>query len=274
MIISTNMSSLEAQKNLQASSAKLASYPLPILPALAILIVDCWRSRLAAPPRWLRWSPLAGAAVSTAGGALYLLGRRTAVEALDPGLRAQFTALLLLAALAMLAGGILALRGRFWAGILAGCLAFGGLVVIVNARLVELGLNKNVRSLALAIAAREQPGDLVVATGPFVHDYTLQLTLRHRIGLAGNARELGMGFFAEVTTPDVPIPENPYTVCAENLPANPWLFTRERLVEELRGKRRVWLVAAPTEVDALIADGLRLRIVATLPNARLVTNVE
>ncbi len=259
---------------LQASSSKLGTYPLPILPALTILVVDCWRARLAAPPAWLRWSLLVGALLSIAGGLVYLSGRPESASSIQGELREHLCVALLLTALALSAGGVLALRGRFWAGIATSGVAFAGLVVITTARIEELGLGRNVQPLAQRIAECEQPGDLVVTSGQFVQDYTLQLTLRQRIGLWGRARELGMGFFAEVTSRQVPIPVSPYAVSGENLPANTWLYTRERLVQELRGPRRVWFVGTTQEVDALLAEGLPLRVVDTLRDARLATNVQ
>jgi 4-amino-4-deoxy-L-arabinose transferase-like glycosyltransferase len=258
---------------LQVSSAKLASYPLPILPALAILVVDCWRSRLQAPPAWLRWSLLVNALLMVGGGAFYLYGRRAAADALADELRLHLSLLLALAALTLVSAGILALRGRFWAGIAASGLALVVVVAIGSARLDELAPDNNVRRLAQRISELEQPDDLVLTTTQFVQDYTLQLRLHRRIGLVGRARELGMGFFAEVTPPEVPIPENPYAVGADTLPANPWLFTHERLVGELRSERRVWFVGTRKECDELLAEGSRIRLVDSAGDACLVTNL-
>jgi len=258
---------------LQASSAKLASYPLPILPALAILIVDCWRARLPAPPAWLRWSLLVNALVTLAGGAYLLYGRRAAADSLPDELRLHLSTVLALGALTTVAGGILALRGRFWAGIAASGVALFVVVAIGSARLEELAHGSNVHPLAQRIAELERPGDLVLTTSQFAQDYTLQLRLHRRIGLVGRARELGMGFFAEVTPPGVPIPDDPYGVSAETLPSNPWLFTHAQLVAELRSERRVWYVASHKEVDQLRAEGLRLRAIDTAGDACLVTNV-
>ena len=259
---------------LEASSAKLASYPLPIVPALAILVVDCFRARLASPPTWLRWSLLVGAVASILGATLYLADRMAEADAVAGELRDHLSIALGLTALALVVGGILALRGRFWAGMATSAVAFAGLIVVTTARLHELGLGRNVEPLAREIAVRAVPGDLIVASSSFVHDYTLQLTLKQRVGLLGNARELGMGYFAEVMPPKTPIPADPYAVRAENLPENPWLFTRERLGAELRGPRRVWFVGSPRDVDALAGEGLPLHVIATLPNARLCTNAQ
>jgi 4-amino-4-deoxy-L-arabinose transferase len=259
---------------LQASSAKLASYPLPILPALAILAVDVWRARLAHPPIWLRWSLLAGALLTIAGGLYYLSGRTEDASTVPDELKQHLSAAMILAALALLAGGVLALRGRFWAGVAAGGIGLAGLVLIATTRLEELGLGRNVQPLAQQIAERGQPDDRVVTTGKFVQDYTPQLTLHRRIGLWGGARELGMGFFAEVTGPEVPIPAKPYDVSGENLPQNPWLYTRARLVEELRGPRRVWFIGAPSQVEDLSKQVPSLRTLAQVGDAVLCTNRE
>jgi 4-amino-4-deoxy-L-arabinose transferase-like glycosyltransferase len=259
---------------LQASSSKLGTYPLPILPALAILIVDCWCRNLAAPPAWLRWSLIAGALGSIAVGAVFLSGKAERAAGIPDELVQHLSIAVCVTALALLAGGVLALRGRFWAGIATGGIAFAGLVVVATARLEELGLARNVQPLARRIAACEEPGDLVLTSGQFVQDYSLQLTLHQRIGLWGRARELGMGYFAEVTPPDVPIPKAPYAVSGDNLPQHPWLYTRERLVQELRGPRRVWFVGSTREVDDLLAEGLPLRVVESTRDARLATNVK
>ncbi|MBK7644996.1 MAG: glycosyltransferase family 39 protein [Planctomycetes bacterium] len=259
---------------LQVSSAKLASYPLPILPALAILIADVWMARLARPPRWLRWSLLAGALVSVVGAAVYLSDKLDEVRAVPAEPRTHLLVVFGFAAAGLLTGGALALRGRFWPGIAASGIALGVLVAVATGRMQELGLGRNAQALARLVAEREHAGDLVVTTGQFVQDYTLQLTLHHRVGLVGPARELGMGYFTEVTRPDEPVPLKPYSVRAENLPSNEWLFTRERLVGELRGKRRVWFIGSIKEVDALVAEIPSLRVLGTVGDARLATNVE
>ncbi len=137
---------------LQASSSKLGTYPLPILPALAILIVDCWRARLAAPPAWMRWSLLVGALLTIAAGIVYLSGRTESTSPIPGELKEHLSLAMLLTALALLAGGVLALRGRFWAGIATSGVALAGLVVITTARLEELGLGRNVQPLAERLA--------------------------------------------------------------------------------------------------------------------------
>ena len=259
---------------LQASSSKLGTYVLPILPALAILIVDCWRARLDAPPAWLRWSLLFGALGAIVAGAISLARVADRLEAIPVELRQHFSVVLALTALGLLAGGVLALRGRFWAGIATSGIALAGLLVLGSASLESLGLVHNVQRFALRIAACAEPDDLVLTSRQFGQDYTLQLTLRRRIGLCGEARELGMGHFAEVTSPEVPIPVAPYKVSGDNLPENRWLYTHERLVQELRGPRRVWFLGSAREVDALLAEGLPLRVVDSLWNVSVVTNVK
>ena len=259
---------------LQASSSKLDTYPLPILPALAILIVDCWRARLATPPLWLRWSPLVGALGALAAAAVFVSGKAERIAGIPDELVQHLSIAVGVAGLALVAGGVLALRGRFWTGIAAGGVVFAGLVVLATARLEELGVARNVQPLARRIAACAEPGDLVLTSGQFVQDYTLQLTLHRRVGVWGRTRELGMGFFAEATSRDDSIPAQPYAVSGDNLPQNPWLYTRERLVAELRGPRRVWFVGSSREVDDLIAEGLPLRVVDSARDARLATNVK
>ena len=259
---------------LEASSAKLASYPLPILPALGILIVDAWRARVAAPPPWLRWSQLLGAAASIAGVLVYLSSRKERASEIPQELIQHLSIGMLVTGLALLGAGVLAVRGRFWSGIALSGAALAGLVVVTTARLEELGIARNLQPLASAIAAREQQGDRVVTTTQYAQDYTLQLTLHQRIGLLGGARELGMGHFAEVTAPSVPIPREPYLVSGENLPGNPWLYTRARLAQELRSPRRMWFVGTRKDLDDLRADGVKLRVVESSREAILCTNVD
>ena len=43
---------------------------------------------------------------------------------------------------------------------------------------------------------------------------------------------------------------------------------------ELRGEKRVWFVGSCSEVDALVAEGLPVRVIGTVGDARLCTNVE
>ena len=45
-------------------------------------------------------------------------------------------------------------------------------------------------------------------------------------------------------------------------------------MQELRSPRRVWFLNTVGEVDALLAEGLPLRVVDSLRDARLVTNVQ
>ncbi len=264
---------------LQASSAKLASYPLPILPAITILVVDAWFARREAAPGWLRLALALGSVGTLAGVGWYLVDRsadvRHTLEAAPPLVRNLVLATLALSALLMLASGVLALRRRAWSSIATAGAALYALTLVASLNLHALELALNVQPLAEIIAARQTPQDLVVTSSQFVQDYTLQLTTGRRVGLVGKARELGMGFFAEVTPPNVPVPDEPYGVRAENLPQNEWLFTRERLAAELRSStRRVWFVGSRAEVDALVAENPALHVLGTVDDARLCSNRE
>lgn len=264
---------------LQASSAKLASYPLPILPAIAILAVDAWCARGGEPARWVRWTLALGALLTLAGVGIFLAQRRAELrQVLDTtpaGVRDLVLATLGCAVLLMLASGVLALARRAWSSVALAGVALYALALVAGANLHALGLALNVQPLAEIIAARAAPEDRIVTSSQFVQDYTLQLVTRRRAALVGKARELGMGFFAEVTPSSTPVPPEPYGVRAENLPQNDWLWTPERLAQELRSAtRRVWFVGSRQEVDALVAENPALHVLGTVDDARLCSNRE
>lgn len=264
---------------LQASSAKLASYPLPILPAIAILVVDAWCARVAEPARWVRWALALGALVTLAGVGIYLGMRsedvRHTLDTAPAGVRTLVLATLGLSVLLMLASGVLALARRSWSAVALAGAALYALTLAAGANLHALGLALNVQPLAEIVAARAGPDDRIVTSSQFVQDYTLQLVTRRRVALVGKARELGMGFFAEVTPTTTPIPDQPYGVRAENLPQNDWLWTRERLAAELRSsERRVWFVGSVQEVEALLAANPALHVLDTQGEAQLCSNRE
>lgn len=261
---------------LQVSSAKLASYILPILPAMALLAVDAWSRAEPRRLKWFRWALFANSIVLVAAMAVYASKEsetvRHALETVAPSVRTLVIGALAFAATGLLAGGATALLGRLWTGIAICGASVVGLVITVSPRLGDLNLGLNAARLASIVAERETPGDLVVASSQFLRDYTIHLAVRHRIGYLGAVRELGMGHFAESTPSSTRVPDDPYRVSAETLPDHPWLFTRERLIGEWRSTRRIWLICPQKIVDELARAGIEMHLLGSDGEALLYSN--
>jgi hypothetical protein len=126
--------------------------------------------------------------------------------------------------------------------------------------------------MARVIAQREKPGDLVVVSSKFVQDYTIHLALEHRVGFLGHTHELGMGHHVECTQPADGLPRTPYDVDGGNTPQNEWLFTEQRLADEWRGARRIWLICTQPLVDKLTKAGVVLVPIASDGKVLLFSN--
>jgi 4-amino-4-deoxy-L-arabinose transferase-like glycosyltransferase len=245
---------------LTISSSKLWYYTLPLCPAVALLVADCVMERPASD-RLVRMSLFATAALLIA--ALVVAAE---IVASGKSSRLRFDGVsawapLALAAVvvaALLIGGILVLRGHRLRGFAVA--AIGTTVAYLPAyALAESALAEGDASVvAEKIAPAVKPDDRVLVSDEFAQDYTAQLALKRRVGIVGRGRELGVGLFAEVTSPTRPLPDRPYDVDTRTLPQNPWLYCPRRLADEWRQPTRIWLIwsAADCEIARLRNVGI------------------
>lgn len=263
---------------LESSSAKLATYILPVLPAMTLLCVDQWSLVEARRPAWLRWGLLATALALSAGAGVYLAVGGAKVEevfaAIEPAFRSVTIGALVATAVGLLIGGILVARGRLWRGLAVSGVTFTAFCAFVSLSLPDLRVGLNASAIAQIVSQREQPGDLIITNSDFVQDYSIQLALHHRISYVGNTHELGMGHFVEVTPPSEPVPIEPYDINGENLPANPWLYSHARLAERWRSGRRVWLICHPEDLEALLQRAGPAYLIAQDGKVHLYSNLD
>ena len=110
-----------------------------------------------------------------------------------------------------------------------------------------------------------------------IHDYELQLALRRPVSIWRNARETGLGFFAQATPAATPLPgpgqpiDHPYHVNGGNT-THPRLWSDARLVAAWNGPQRVWLFAGASVMDELQALGLKPYLIAKARRKALISN--
>jgi 4-amino-4-deoxy-L-arabinose transferase-like glycosyltransferase len=260
---------------LSVSASKLATYVVPLFPAVALVVASHVADRLRSPTGVLRWSMLVQVALlAVAAAGACLLADRIPAERVAL-LRGHAETLGLAAAALMLpmaAGGELMARRRIVAGmaiVAAGSLAG---VVLVSSAADELAGDRDAGSLVQQLIGVRKAGERVVIAGPVVDDYTIVLALRERPYVWGLARELGMGHFAEVTPPGRAIPDEPYEVSAETLPENRWLLGVDELKSAWNGPERVWFVGRPRDLEKLREEGLHVHVLARTDSRAVATN--
>jgi 4-amino-4-deoxy-L-arabinose transferase-like glycosyltransferase len=265
---------------LSAAASKLGTYILPLLPAMAILAAAYVADHLAKPTFVLRYGTVALAAVLLFAacavppalehvpvryaGAVDVIRTRPVAIATAAGLLI----------LPMLAGGIAMVRGRMIGGMCV--VGAGGLacVLAVNSLAPSFGAEQEAAELVASMNDVRAAGDRVVVSGPCSDDYAIALTLGRRPFIWGKTAELGMGHFAEVTPPSVPIPADVYRIGDEQhpLPENPWLFDRRSLKREWRGVARMWLVCRVDDLEWLRGEGYDVNPFAEKYDTAIVTN--
>lgn len=291
---------------LSASSAKLGTYLMPIMPAVMLLLAD-HIARWTTTPRWVTVLFTAQAALFVVVGAVGMGVLFDARSGIEPGhdlllagfrlvpasdlsqldLR-QSTPLLLALGLLLLAASAsigVALRGRFRLalGLLAGGMALAlGIAIPTSERLVP-----HRELTALIDELRARGGDdpalppaqraRVAIHASSVHDYELLLALKRRAIIYGHARETGLGHFIEVTAPDVPQPgpgqpiHHPYEVSGNNT-VHPWLWSDDELVAAWRGPTRVWLIGEISLVKQLDHLGVTAHVIMQIRHKALLSN--
>jgi 4-amino-4-deoxy-L-arabinose transferase-like glycosyltransferase len=261
---------------LSAAGSKLGTYLLPLVPAFSLAAAAWIADRIERPCGVLRYAQLAQVAVLVPVLAVFprVMERRPEVAATlhdsMPAVGASVAAILVGGAV----GGFLMARRRTLAGM---AFVAGGSVVgvLVGLGVVDtLSQDTDASSLMPKLLAARRPGETVVLAGTCAEDFAVVLALGERVPIWGGARELGMGHFVEVTSPDVPIPDGrgdgdprpgPYEVGSVKLPLleNPWLFDDARLRAAWSGRSRAWFVGRPKDVEKLRAMGLAVHVIAS-----------
>ncbi len=254
---------------LSVSASKLGTYPLPLLPAMAVLVMDVlWLGSPRANKWWsglmvgqavilllaLVIAPLVLMAIMYASGqpqplSMHSFGFTWELSAKDdPGMRSFNWSALPVAVLALVAftagvlgSGLLAMRGRVLLALAALGLGFTCLVVVLMPRINQVVIDLDDSRLMAIVKQHGGHQDPVVVTKDVVHYYELVHTLGRRLHAYGATRELGMGFFAQVE-PTADFPTSPYDVSGDNLPQHPWLYSDEGLRTAWNGAQRMWLV--------------------------------
>jgi hypothetical protein len=255
------------------AQSKLATYLLPLLPAVAFVASGHVVAAHARLSRTMRWSApvIVGVLGAVTAAIPFVLRGGSDLAAALPGhgttLAVAVTALLAAAAV----GAVMVVRRRPAAGwiVAAGGMTAALLAVLpVSDAMTE---DSDARVLVATLRRLRDPGSRVVVAGACAQDYTVVHGLRERVAIWGRARELGMGHFAEVTKPDVPIPDDPYVVSGANL-TNAWLIDDGRLADLWRGPEPVWLIGRPIDVTALRRAKLEVFEVAANSERTLVSN--
>lgn len=299
---------------LSLSSAKLGSYLMPTMPAVMVLLADLmngWKK----VPRWVTVMVIAQAAILLlavllaplvvlaihvsleSGRPLVLAGMTFAKE---PELREidwAFTPLLLAAlaavGLAALASVVAVMSGRVRLAL--GALACGTtcVAVLILPNYHRLLPNRDATPLVTTMetliqqelsAHANEPhtttadaSDVTLLHESSIHDYELLLALRRPIGMWRNARETGLGFFAQATSAATPLPgpgqpiDHPYHVNGGNT-THPRLWSDARLIAAWNGPQRVWLFAGASVMDELQALGLKPYLIAKARRKALISN--
>jgi 4-amino-4-deoxy-L-arabinose transferase-like glycosyltransferase len=266
---------------LSVSASKLPTYPLPLLPAFALLVADRWRWWQAAKQpagrvrlsAWLRWPLVVQAGILVLACVVAPLVADVPPQEVDWGLAAWILPLVL--ATLVVGAGLAAWvtwRGR----ILAGQFTLMATMVLVMAVgftvLGSLVPDTDGRRLAAIIARDGSSTDRVILQQEAMHRYEFDLVLGRRMELLDDARERGMGHFAEVVPPPTPFPEDTYTVSGATLPANRWLTTEAALAADWSKPQRLWLLCGEDTVERLRSAGVRVQVIDRARLIFLVSN--
>lgn len=291
---------------LSASSAKLGTYLLPLLPPALLLIADVlagWQR----VPRWvvavfavqavalalglvLMW-PITGIIHSAVAQHQPLviggteLADAPALAAIDWDYLPVIAAALAMALLGQVAALVAVMRQRLRLAL--ACLGLGltCTVALVLPWLGRLLPNQNADGLVRLIAAaggddQSQPPerrDPVVIHQSVVHGYELLFALERRAIILDGAREVGLGHFLQVAPAGAPMPGpgqpiiHPYEVSGDNTD-HPWLWSHERFKREWSGPRRIWLLTRLPAPQWVTDAGLPLHEVARARKTLLLCN--
>jgi hypothetical protein len=206
----------------------------------------------------------------------------------EPGLREldwSFTSLLLVAiaalGLAVLASVVAIMRGRVRLSLAMLALGTTSAVALILPRIDALVPNRDTTNLANEILTRSHGDpaaeDVILLHHSTVHNYETLLALRRPLGVWGNTRETGLGFFVQATRTDTAIPEDgmpidhPYAINGNNTD-HPRLWSDERLIAAWNGPGRVWLIAATSATKNLEKLGLTPHVISEARRKALISN--
>ena len=257
------------------SPFRLPHYGLPAYPAIALLAARGWHELgpralatahaalfavLGAGCAWLA-SPLGGAALGEVLGATDVAARKAvaagAVSPLPPP--TMLRPLLLAAALVFTAGAVLAAitaalgagrRRRLGAFVVVAAML--ALMPVIASALARVSAYRSVKPIAVALARRAEPGDVVVHEGPIENSGALEWYSGHRPVLLDGRRSV-LGFGA-------------------TLPGAPDVFWDETRLAAVWRDRRVWLVTGRPREQSVARSLPGARLVAAAGGRRLYVN--
>jgi 4-amino-4-deoxy-L-arabinose transferase-like glycosyltransferase len=288
---------------LSASSAKLGTYLMPIIPPVALLLamrIAQWRRT----PWWIKAVAAAQtailltavvivaikvpAAIRTHRVVLFgneLIGAREAAS-IDFG--QAWIALVVVAAMFLGSLGffVCAARDRLRAGLAVLAIGFSIGTSVLLGTMDRLVPRWDSSSLVMDLRARggddrtrpQEERDPVLVDRSVAQDYVIPLTLGRRVGIVDRAQESGLGHFLQAhPDPSVPMPgpgqpiKHPYDVSGENT-EHDWLWSRERLRDAWNGNQRVWLFIRERAIRDLELQGLSVNRISSVEETWLVSN--
>ncbi len=283
---------------LSVSASKLATYAMPLYPALILLVLDQLTRRELRPPAWLRLGLLVQAGALVLGGAVaavYLLsvaGREDARQ-VDWGYWP------------VLAGGGAAVVGSgIWGGLAAfqGRVARGMMIVGLGTAVAIAAFLPNAfhvlkyidaRNLARTVAAERSAGDQLLLTPACAHDHSIVWELGVPLGFVDYPRELGFGLWTSATPPGSGWPlqhdgsgqlltdartgkprrVNLYQLARSDAPAQERLWPISELASRWPGPGRIWLFADNWYIQPLLDAHCPVYEVGRTDKITLVTNL-
>jgi len=226
---------------LSASKAKLATYTLPLFPAI-LLILAQYFDRLDPRSLWVRsLVPLQSVVALCALGVAVLEADRHQVEAsLGNPLLGAAVALGLVVGGGIVLSSVASLRAKLGTSLLVlgvtAALALPATAVLAP----RMATWRTTENLCRRFKKQLAAADLVVVEDS--KDYSVPLALGRRVAVMGKARELGIGLWTEAR-PKEPIPDDPYDLRARDLDT-PFLLDTAKLAEVWESDRTVCLIAS------------------------------
>jgi 4-amino-4-deoxy-L-arabinose transferase-like glycosyltransferase len=280
---------------LSVSASKLATYAMPLYPALALLVLDQLTRLERQPPAWLRLGLLVQVGLLIIAAAVYLL----AIAGHEAFMQVDwdYWPLLALGGGAVIAGGI-------WGGLAAssGRVRRGMVIVGISTALAISACLPNAfrmlkyidaRALARTVAAHRLEGDQLLLTPPCVHDHSIVWELAQPLSFVDHPRELGMGLYTSATPPGSPWPVehdadgkevldprtgkprrvNLYQLSRRDAPNQQRLWPMDELISRWPGPARVWLFADNWYITPLLSGHCTVYEVGRTDKITLVTNL-
>jgi 4-amino-4-deoxy-L-arabinose transferase-like glycosyltransferase len=280
---------------LSISASKLATYAMPLYPALVLLVLDQFSRLESRPPAWLRLGLLVQIAALLVGAGIYLLG--IAGQADFRQVDWAHWPVLALGGACVVAGGIwggvAAARGRLRMGMM---IVGGSAALAISATLPSaFSVLKYIdaRALARTVAAHRSGGDQLLLTPACAHDHSIVWELGVPLGFVDHPREMGMGLWTSASPPGSGWPVehdgsgkelldartgrprrvNLYQLARRDAPGQERLWPTGELAERWRGPGRIWLFGDAWYIPPLIAAHCLVYEVGRTDKITLVTNL-